>query len=345
MPRKGRDRFDRSPLRRRLETAVQLAALTFFVVLGLAIYRDVSEWRHRCGGPSTLCSTEARLNRIGPGDAKPREPEPVPAGPNKQTPNAPPPGEARQTGSDKPALGAAPAGDMKLRGGEPVAANPSKPAPETPPRSETKPSEETTGSIKSAPKIALLTPVLLDCREGSPTFWQFANVELIDSASTRTLSPVTSCRISPAMSSPVTCQNAVIVGLGMASSKGIDTIESTRALHRGTNLASALKKDLQARCAADVTVSAYVLNLGRYGGEQQRDEPDQRKVIALVATGSDDADEAATEVVATYTKSDPKIAHYPICELYKLNSAGQPTLVSTQRKICGDQSGSTVSQR
>jgi hypothetical protein len=234
---------------------------------------------------------------------------------------------------------------MKLRGGEPVTANPSKPVPETPPPSETKPSEETTGSVKSAPKIALLTPVLLDCREGSPTFWQFANVELIDSASARALSPVTSCRISPAMSSPVTCQNAVIVGLGMASSKGIDTIESARALHRGTNLASALKKDLQARCAADVTVSAYVLNLGRYSGEQQRDEPDQRKVIALVATGSDDADEAATEVVATYTKSDPKIAHYPICELYKLDSAGQPTLVSTQRKICGDQSGSTVSQR
>jgi hypothetical protein len=147
------------------------------------------------------------------------------------------------------------------------------------------------------------------------------------------------------MSSSVTCQNAVIVGLGMASSKGIDAIESARALHRGTNLVSALKKDLQARCTADVTVSAYVLNLGRYSGEQQRDEPDQRKVIALVVTGSDDADEAATEAVAAYTKSDPMVAHYPICELYKLDSAGQPMLVPTQRRICGDQSGSTVSQR
>jgi len=131
----------------------------------------------------------------------------------------------------------------------------------------------------------------------------------------------------------------------VASSKGINAIETARALRRGINLASALKKDLQARCAASVSVSAYVLNLGRYSDEQQRDEPDQRKVIALVATGSDDGDKAATDAVATYTRNDPKIIHYPICELYKLDSVGQPTPVPTQRKLCDDQSASTVSQQ
>jgi hypothetical protein len=329
MPRKEHARSDRSPLRRRLETAAQLAALTFFIVLGLAVYRDVSQWSHRCGALSTPCSTQAPLDGAGPGGTKPPEGEPVTASPNK------------------PALNTAPLNDTKPREAVSPAASPSKPASDTPPPSEAKPSEEattTTGSVEPAPTVALLSPALLDCREGSPTFWQFANVELIDSTSARAVSPVASCRIN-SVSSPATCQNAVIVGLGMASSKGIDTIENARALHRGINLASALKKDLQARCTADVTVSAYVLNLGRYGGEQQRDEPDQRKVVALVATGSDNSDEGATEAVASYTKGDPKIAHYPICELYKLDGAGQPTLVPTQHKICGDQSGSTVSQR
>ncbi len=131
----------------------------------------------------------------------------------------------------------------------------------------------------------------------------------------------------------------------MASNKGINATESARALRRGINLASALKKNLQAGCPADVTVSAYVLNLGRYSDQQQRDEPDQRKVIALVATGAEDGDKAAADAVATYTKNDPKIAHYPICQLYKLDNAGQPTLVPTRHDICGDQLGSTLSQR
>jgi hypothetical protein len=133
--------------------------------------------------------------------------------------------------------------------------------------------------------------------------------------------------------------------VGVASSKGINATESARALRRGINLASALKKNLQAGCPANVTVSAYVLNLGRYSDEQQRDEPDQRKVIALVATGAEDGDKAAADAVSTYTKNDPKIAHYPICELYKLDSAGQPTLVPTRHDICGDQLGSTLTQR
>jgi hypothetical protein len=116
-------------------------------------------------------------------------------------------------------------------------------------------------------------------------------------------------------------------------------------LRRGINLASALKKDLQTRCTTSAAVSAYVLNLGRYSDAQQRDEPDQRRVIALVATGAGAGDEAAVDAVATYTKNDPMIVHYPICQLYKLDSAGQPTPVSARQNICGDQSGSTVSQR
>jgi hypothetical protein len=116
-------------------------------------------------------------------------------------------------------------------------------------------------------------------------------------------------------------------------------------LRRGINLASALKKDLQARCAASVTVSAYVLNLGRYSDEQQRDEPDQRKVIALVATGQEDSNKAAEEAVATYTKSDPKIARYPICLLYKLEDDGHTTPVPAPSKICADQSGSVASRQ
>jgi hypothetical protein len=118
-----------------------------------------------------------------------------------------------------------------------------------------------------------------------------------------------------------------------------------RALRRGINLASALKKNLQAGCPADATVSAYVLNLGRYSDEQQRDEPDQRKVIALVATGAEDGDKAAVDAVSTYTKNDPKIAHYPICELYKLDSGGQPTLVPTEHDVCGEQSRNALSLR
>ena len=113
----------------------------------------------------------------------------------------------------------------------------------------------------------------------------------------------------------------------MASNKGANYVESARALRRGIDLASALKKDWQEKekCPA---ISAYVLNLGRYNDDQQRDEPDQRKVIALVATGPEDADKAAEDAVAAYAKSDPMITHYPICELYKLENADQPTLVT-----------------
>jgi hypothetical protein len=330
MPRKDPARSDRSSLRRRLETAMQLVALIFFIVLGSAIYQNVSKGTPPSAGPSTPGPIEARSNGVGPSETRPRETESAAASPNEPPPAAISPAETR------------------LSEEEPTIIGSSEPAPGNAPPSDVKQDEEgtsTTATIKPEPKASLLSPASLDCATGSPTSWEFANVQLIDSTSGRASSLVTSCRISPVINAPVACQNAVIVGVGVASSKGINATERARALRRGINLASALKKDLQTRCTTDVAVSAYVLNLGRYSDEQQRDEPDQRKVIALVATGADDADKAATDAAATYTKSDPMIAHYPICELYKLDSAGQPTPVPTQHNICGDQTGSTLSQR
>jgi hypothetical protein len=290
---------NRSPLRRRLERATQFAALLFSVVLGTAIYQDVSK-----GAPSPKASapspTEPRSSNVGPSDPGPRAGGTAAAGANGPLPGNAPPTENK--------------------------------------RSEQAPS--TTGAIKPEPEAALLSPAPLDCERGSPTFWEFANVELIDSASGRASSLVTSCRVSAV--SPVSCQNAVIVGVGVASSKGVNATESARALRRGINLASALQKDLRARCTTGVTVSAYVLNLGRYNDE--RDEPDQRKVIALMATGANDADKAATDAVVSFAKSDPKIARYPTCELYRLDDAGQPTPVPAQQHNCGEQTGRTVSQ-
>jgi hypothetical protein len=318
----------RSPLRRRLERTIQFAALMFFVALGSAIYQDVSKGTP----PTTLASapgvTEPRPNAVAPSDARPRGREVVAESPIER---APAPSNETKPSEDGPRVIAA-----------------SEPPPVSAPPVQTAPSEEeprTTGTIKPDGEISLLSPAPLDCEKGSPSSWAFANVELIDSASGRATSLVTSCHVSPAVDEQAACQNAVIVGVGVASNKGINATESARAMRRGINLVSALKKDLQSRCTTDVTVSAYVLNLGRYNDEQQRDEPDQRKVIALVATGSSDADKAAADAVVSYAKSDPKVAHYPICELYKLDDVGQPTLVWAQNNNCGEQTASTVSQR
>ena len=301
---------DRSPLRRRLERGIQFAALVFFVALGSAIYQNVSK-----GAPS-LTRTSALGHERASAPASPNEPPPAEAQPSKPKPSEKGPSVAA---SSEPSSGTAP----------PAATRPSEQEPRT------------TGAIRPEAEASFLSPAPLDCAKGSPTFWEFANVELIDSASGRASSLVTSCRVSPV--SFADCQNAVIVGVGMASSKGINATESARALRRGINLASALRKDLQTRCTTSVTVSAYVLNLGRYNDE--RDEPEQRKVIALVATGSNDADKAAADAVVTYAKSDPKITHYPICELYKLDDAGQPTPVATQHDNCGEQTGRTASEQ
>jgi hypothetical protein len=330
MPNREHAASKRSLLRRRLETSVQLGALAFFVVLGSAIYQNVSRGTPT-HGPSAPALIEARTNNARPADTKSHEGESVPSSPSKLTSGMAPPSGAKSrqegmdiTGSTKPAPGSVPTIDMKPGEQQPSA----------------------TATIKPEPSnVSLLSPASLDCAAGSPTFWEFANVELIGSTSSRAPSLVTSCRIAPATVSPIVCENAVIVGVGMASSKGIDEVESARALRRGINLVSALKKDLQTRCANSVNVTAYVLNLGRYTSEQRRDEPDQRKVIALVATGSRDTDVAATDVVVTYARSDPRVTRYPICDLYKLDNVGRATPVSTQHNICSDQSGRTVSQR
>jgi hypothetical protein len=320
--------FIRSPLRRRLETAIHLVALLFFTSLGAAIYQNVSKGTPPSPGSSAPGSAE----HAGSSDARMREAERGAASPNEPTP------------------GHGPLRETKPSGEGPSATEPGAPPGGGASPTETKPNREepgTTGTVKTKPVVSVLSPAELDCEKGAPTFWAFANVEFVGSTSgsTRVSSLVTSCRISAVTDSPAACQNAVIVGVGVASSRGIDATERARALRRGINLASALKKDLQARCATSATVAAYVLNLGRYNDEQQRDGPDQRKVIALVATGSEDADKAATEAAAAYAKSDAQIAHYPICELYKLEGAGEPMPVATQRKICGDQTDSTLSQR
>jgi hypothetical protein len=330
MPRKDPARSDRSPLRRRLETAMHVVALTFFTVLTFAIYQNVSHGKPTAGEPSAPSQIEAGPKSVRPSEVRPRD------------------GELAAASSKEPAPATAPLAETRPIDEEPTTTGSSKPAPGSAPPSDVKQDEErpnTAAIIKPGPKVSLLSPASLACATGSPTSWEFANVELIDSISSRVSSRVASCRLSPVADGPVACQNAVIVGVGVASSKGINATESARALRRGINLASALKKDLQTRCTTSAAVSAYVLNLGRYSDAQLRDEPDQRKVIALVATGADDGDEAATDAVAAYTKSDPMIAHYPICQLYKLDSAGQPTPVPAQHNICGDQSGSTLSQR
>jgi hypothetical protein len=330
MPNREHATSKRSPLRRRLETAMHLVALMFFTVLGFAIYQNVSHGTPTAGEPSRPDPIEARPNSVGPSQQRSPEGELAAASPNESAPATPLPGETRPIEE------------------EPSIAGSTKPAPDNAPPSDVKQDEErpsTAAIIKPEPKVSLLSPASLACATGSPTSWEFANVELIDSISSRVSSRVASCRLSPVADGPVACQDAVIVGVGVASSKGINATESARALRRGINLASALKKDLQTRCTTSPAVSAYVLNLGRYSDAQERDLPDQRKVIALVATGADAGDAAAADAVAAFTKNDAMIVHYPICQLYKLDSAGQPTPVTAQHNICGDQSGSTVSQR
>jgi len=320
MASKEHAKSKRSPLRRRLETGIQFGALTFFIVLGVAIYQNVSKGSPRSAGPPTPGPTA-----VSPGTTLPSETPSLadsmrPTLPSGSRPSAEVPSN---TASSKAVPGNAPPSDA-LQGDE---------------------RPHTVAATKLEPKASVLLPASLDCATGSPSSWEFANVKVIDSTPGRASSPVTSCHIISDNVDPLGCRSAVIVGIGVASAKGINTTESARALRRGINLVSALKKDLQTRCAANAAVSAYVLNLGRYSDEQQRDEADQRKVIALVATGAIDGDKAAEDAVATYTKSDPKIAHYPICELYKLDNAGEPTLVPTPRDICADQAASTVSRR
>src|SRR5580700_9089996 len=144
----------RSPLRRRFERTTQSAALLFFVVLGSAVYQNVSR-----GAPSTHPSapipTALHPNSAGPSEPPPREGKHDAAVPA----NAPPSVAA----SNEPPPASAPPPKIKPGGEEP----------------------STTAAIKPEPVAAVLSPAPLDCAKGSPTFWRFANVEVIDSASDR----------------------------------------------------------------------------------------------------------------------------------------------------------------
>src|ERR1700683_5029309 len=238
MPRKAPTRSDRSSWRRRLEAAIQLLALIFFVALGFAIYQKVSQRQTAASGPSTRGPIEAQSNSVAPSETRPRERELTAASPNEQIPVTALPGQTRPSegepstvGSSKSAPDNAPPGDAK-QGEEGLSTTAAiKPAPDGAPPNDAKQGEEgqsTTATIAPEPKAALLSPASLECATGSPPCWEFANVVLIDSTSSRTSSLVTSCRISPVIDGPASCQNTVIVGVGVASSKGINATDSAR---------------------------------------------------------------------------------------------------------------------
>jgi hypothetical protein len=180
----------------------------------------------------------------------------------------------------------------------------------------------------------------LSCGKEPPISWKFGEFDLIESDPVPL--SVTSCRLNS-----VNCNNSiVVVGVGMASSKGTDASESNRAMLRGIKLATVLRRDLkQQNCPTELSVSAYVLNLGRFNDDQQDDKPDQRQVIALIGTAPKETDDSVAAALQKYAKRPPWTAHYTACDLYKLDDAEQPTLIQTQTKICGDQSSTAVSQQ
>src|ERR1700683_5083985 len=130
-------------------------------------------------GPSTRGPIEAQSNSVAPSETRPRERELTAASPNEQIPVTALPGQTRPSE------------------GEPSTVGSSKSAPDGAPPNDAKQGEEgqsTTATIAPEPKAALLSPASLECATGSPTSWEFANVVLIDSTSSRTSSLVTSCR-------------------------------------------------------------------------------------------------------------------------------------------------------
>jgi hypothetical protein len=173
----------------------------------------------------------------------------------------------------------------------------------------------------------------LYCGKELVTSWEFGEVELVDPG----LSKVGSCR-NPSL----TCKNSIMVGVGVASSKGVDTTESDRALRRGVNLASAMEKDFQENCKTEA--SAYIINLGRHSGDEEQDDPNQRRVIALITDGVGD-DQAVATALEVYLKSHPEFDNYTVCNLYKLHDENQQSPIPTQHKICGDHVGSALSQQ
>ena len=175
-----------------------------------------------------------------------------------------------------------------------------------------------------------------DCGIGQQMFWKSGKTDLLDSKPRPV--DVKSCHVNPN-----TCEGVTIVGVGTASSTGDKAKEDPRALQRGISLASALTRGLPTKCKS----SAYVLNLGQYGKQDQRSDHDQLEAIALIGTDSDDIGEAVSHALARYAKSgDRMFDNTATCELYKLDDVNNPTPdnrkpIPTPLKICGDRAEHT----
>src|ERR1700684_1356731 len=104
MFKRAHTRSDRSPLRRRLERAIQFAALLFFIVLGSAVYQNVSK-----GAPSprpTRTSlTEPQSNNVGPSRTRPTETKSAPAGPHEPAESNAPQSDIKASGEGPGATG------------------------------------------------------------------------------------------------------------------------------------------------------------------------------------------------------------------------------------------------
>jgi hypothetical protein len=176
----------------------------------------------------------------------------------------------------------------------------------------------------------------IDCGIGQPLFWK-AGWKVGDDTALYSDSHKDPLNIQKCHVSPIAC-DATIVAVGTASSKykgkNPDT-ETKRALDRGGNLASFLSN--QRKCNQGFSASQYVLNLGRYSEDEEKDDH-QREVLTLIGTGSDDSSEAAVSAaLEKYLKEHKLAAGYTACEFYKWNSEGKPP-PPTKPKICADQS-------
>ena len=187
------------------------------------------------------------------------------------------------------------------------------------------------------PTTPLFSLASLSCGKAPPIFWKFGETNLIE-ADPAPLE-VASCHLAS-----VSCEGPIVVGIGTASVKGTDANEKGRALSRGTNLASVLAAELKRRCGSAAPISSYVLNLGRFGEDQQGDKSDQREVIALIGKGLD-TDAAVVTALQKVVQIPPWSPHYTVCDLYKMNGSEQPALIETQTKICGAQPSTDVSKR
>jgi hypothetical protein len=221
------------------------------------------------------------------------------------------------------------------------------PRPETPPTIPTAPPPLPTPDQRTKapttpqpPEITASIPLVfssasLSCGKAPPIFWKFGDANLIEADPVPL--EVTSCHLTSA-----SCESPIVIGVGTASVKGTNAAEKDRALSRGANLALVLAGDVKRHCGPSVSVSSYVLNLGRFGDDQKGDKPDQRAVIALIGKGPD-TDAAVAIALQKFAQSRPWSPHYTVCDLYKMNGSGPPAPVETQTEICGDQPNGTAS--